>query len=187
MEAVVFLSFLVGVCLLAYLLGVRDQKIAEKVLLKRLKENFGQAPNREYKSDDLDHLTGYYSKHKEDFQLDDTTWNDLNMDGVFARMNYCLSATGEEYLYHMLRSPQQTDDFDKLESHVEFFQKNNDARIKSQLIFARIGRRIRYSIYDYIDYLDKAPSFSNLNHFLMIALMAIALAGCFINFKYCFI
>ena len=106
MESIILLSILAGICLIAYLLGLRDQKIAEKVLIKKLRDGFGQAPKREYKQDDLDHIPGYYSKHKESFQIDDTTWNDLNMDGVFARMNYCLSATGEEYLYHLLRSPR---------------------------------------------------------------------------------
>ena len=182
MEALVLLSALAGICVIAYLLGLRDQKIAERFLLKKLKENFGQAPNREYKPDDLDHLTGYYLNHKEDFQIDDTTWNDLNMDGVFARMNYCQSATGEEYLYHLLRSTRQTDDFSKLENQVSFFQKNEDARIKSQLIFAKIGRRIRYSIYDYIGYLDKAPNTSNTRHFAMLGLMVVAIALCFVNF-----
>lgn len=187
MESIILLGVLAGICLIAYLLGLRDQKIAEKVLIKKLKDSFGQAPKREYKQDDLDHISGYYSKHKESFQIDDTTWNDLNMDGVFARMNYCLSATGEEYLYHMLRSPRQEDDFTDQESHVLFFQKNDDARLKCQLIFAKIGRRIRYSIYDYIDYLDKAPDVSNAGHFLMLGLMLAAIIGCFFNFKVFFI
>lgn len=187
MEVLIFLGIMAGICLLAYLLGLRDMKIREKYLIKRLKDGFGQAPGREYRQDDLDHLPGYYSKHHEKFQIDDTTWNDLNMDGVFARMNYCLSATGEEYLYYMLRTPHMLDDFDKMESQVEFFRKNDDARIKIQLIFSRIGRRIRYSIYDYLDFLDKTPDISNRKHFLMLGLMALAFAGCFVNFTFGFL
>ncbi len=187
MEVLIFLGIMAGVCFLAYLLGLRDEKIREKYLLKKLKDGFGQAPGREYRQDDLDHLPGYYSKHHEKFQIDDTTWNDLNMDGVFARMNYCLSATGEEYLYYMLRTPHMQDVFDKMESHVGFFQNNNDARIKSQLIFSKIGRRIRYSIYDYLDFLDKAPDISNRKHFLMLGLMVLALGGCFVNFTFGFL
>ena len=182
MEALILLAVLAGICLIAYLLGLRDKKIQEKYLIKKLKDTFGQAPNREYKPDDLDHLQGYYSKHKEEFQIDDTTWNDLNMDGVFARMNYCLSASGEEYLYYMLRSPKQKDDFDKLEQHVDFFMNNDEERRKCQLIYSNIGRRIRYSIYDYIGYLDNVPNVSNTRHFLMIALMAVAIGLMLVNF-----
>ena len=56
MEALILLAVLAGICLIAYLLGLRDKKIQEKYLIKKLKDTFGQAPNREYKPDDLDHL-----------------------------------------------------------------------------------------------------------------------------------
>lgn len=187
MESIIFLSVLVGISLIAYLLGLRDSKRAEKTLLTRLKKNFGEAPKRNYKQDDLDHLQGYYKNHSADYQIDDTTWNDLNMDGVFARMNYCLSATGEEYLYHMLRTPLLDDDFDSLEKKVSFLQKNEDARISLQLIFSKIGRNIRYSIYDYIDYLKDAGKFSNREHYLMLVLMALSICVCFFNFSIGFV
>ena len=187
MESIIFLSVLVGISLIAYLLGLRDSKRAEKTLLTRLKKNFGEAPKRNYKQDDLDHLQGYYKNHSTDYQIDDTTWNDLNMDGVFARMNYCLSATGEEYLYHMLRTPLLDDDFDSLEKKVSFLQKNEDARISLQLIFSKIGRNIRYSIYDYIDYLKDAGKFSNREHYLMLVLMALSICVCFFNFSIGFV
>ncbi|SFP90223.1 MutS domain V [Butyrivibrio proteoclasticus] len=187
MESIIFLSVLVGISLIAYLLGLRDSKRAEKTLLTRLKKNFGEAPKRNYKQDDLDHLQGYFKNHKSDYQIDDTTWNDLNMDGVFARMNYCLSATGEEYLYHMLRTPLLDDDFDSLEKKVSFLQKNEDARISLQLIFSKIGRNIRYSIYDYIDYLKDAGKFSNREHYLMLVMMALSICVCFFNFSIGFV
>lgn len=187
MESIIFLSVLVGISLIAYILGLRDSKRAEKTLLTRLKKNFGDAPKRNYKQDDLDHLQGYFNNHRSDYQIDDTTWNDLNMDGVFARMNYCLSATGEEYLYHMLRSPLLDDDFNSLEKKVSFLQKNEDARISLQLIFSKIGRNIRYSIYDYIDYLKDAGKFSNREHYLMLVLMALSICVCFFNFSIGFV
>ena len=187
MEALILLGMLAGVCLIAYLLGVRDQKVAEKLLIKKLTNDFGDAPKRVYKNDDLDHIPGFYLKHKEGFQIDDTTWNDLNMDGVFARMNYCLSASGEEYLYYLLRTPRQKDDFESQEKHVDFFQKNHDARRSLQLAYAKIGRRIRYSIYDYIDYLDNGIDISNKRHYLMLVLMALSIIGCFINFSISFL
>lgn len=182
MEAIIFLSILIGVCVIAYLLGLRDEKLLERRLIAKLTKDFGQAPNREYKADDLDHLQGYYLKHRDGFQIDDATWNDLNMDGVFARMNYCLSAAGEEYLYYTLRTPAQTDDYSDLEKKVRFFAENHEKRRRMQVLFAKIGRRIRYSIYDYLDYLDNVEDFSNRQHFLMIGLMLIAIVGCFFNF-----
>jgi hypothetical protein len=187
MESIVFLSFLVGICLIAYLLQIRDMKRAEKLLLEKLKKDYGQAPNRKYKEDDLDHITGYYLKHRREYQIDDITWNDLNMDGVFVRMNYCLSASGEEYLYHMLRTPHYEDDFENMEKKIEFFRNNDETRRRFQVIFSKIGRRIRYSIYDYIDYLGNVEGFSNRKHFVMLGLMLAAGALCFVNFTIGFV
>ena len=124
----------------AYVLGLRDSANAKKNLILKLKKNWGDSPKRKYKEDDFDHISGYYDNHREEFQIDDTTWNDLNMDGVFTRMNYCLSASGEEYLYYMLRTPKQTDDFENEEKKIKFFSENDDARLKYQLIFGKIGR-----------------------------------------------
>ena len=183
MESIVLLGVLAGICVVAYILGLRDQHIIEKALVAKLKKDFGNAPSRVYKEDDLDHLNGYYRKHQKENQIDDITWNDLNMDGVFARMNYCLSASGEEYLYYLLRTPSSVDDFKDFEKKVDYFQKNDEDRRKLQIIFAKIGRRIRHSIYDYLDYLDTVTGFSNTKHFIMLGLIAAAAVLCFINFK----
>ncbi len=34
--------------------------------------------------------------------VDSRTWNDLNFDSIFAKMDRCTSYTGQQYLYHML-------------------------------------------------------------------------------------
>ena len=106
MESIIFLSVLVGICVIAYLLGLRDQKNSEKVLLQKLKKNFGDAPKRNYKSDDLDHIQGYYNNHKGGHQIDAITWNDLNMDGVFARMTGKPERLrcGEDFIWESLLS-----------------------------------------------------------------------------------
>ena len=96
---------------IAFVLGLRDKYNARKYLLSKLIKNYGNPPAREYKADDLDHVAGFFKNHPEDAQIDDITWNDLGMDGVYKRLNYCLSAAGEEYLYYLLRSPRHEDDF----------------------------------------------------------------------------
>ena len=182
MEVLIFLGVFAGIAVAAYILGIRDQKVSEKKLVAWLKDNYGKAPMRSYKDDELDHLRGYYDNHREDFQIDDITWNDLNMDGVFARMNYCQSATGEEYLYYMLRTPSTVDDYDDMEKKISFFSENGEARIKFQLYFSKIGRRIRYSIYDYLKLLDDNIDFSNRRHYVMIALILLSVVLCFFQF-----
>ncbi|MBO4911774.1 MAG: hypothetical protein J5504_03540 [Butyrivibrio sp.] len=177
------LVFIFAFTLIAFVLGIRDEANAKKNLIYKLKKNWGNAPKRSYKDDDLDHVTGYFDNHKEGFQIDDTTWNDFNMDGVFIRMNYCLSASGEEYLYHMLRTPKQTDDFEEDEKKINFFSQNEDARINCQTTLAKIGKGSRYSIYDYLKVLNDVGDFSNTKHYVMLALMACAIVMCFFFFE----
>ena len=183
MILVAILAFIVA----AYLLGLRDKRNAKKNLLDKLKKNYGSAPDREYKADALDHVTGYYRNHKQDFQIDDITWNDLNMDGVYKRVNYCLSAAGEEYLYYMLRSPRQQDDFECFEKQVSRLMHDDELRRSLQLAYYDIGSNSRYSIYDYIDYLKNVGNTDNKRDILMLVLMAASVALCFVSFSIGFV
>ena len=183
MILLVILAFILG----AYILGLRDRINARKNLIEQLKKNYGNAPDREYKANDLDHVTGFYRNHKKDYQVDDTTWNDLNMDGVYKRLNYCLSAAGQEYLYYMLRTPSQQDDFGRFEQQVDRFMEDEELRRSLQLVYYDIGSNSKYSIYDYLDYLKNVENTGSKRDFIMLALMAAAIAGCFVNFALGFV
>ena len=187
MERYMLIFLVLAFLVIAFVLGIRDKYIARKYLAGKLIRNYGNPPAREYKADDLDHVDGYFKNHPEDFQIDDITWNDLGMDGVYKRLNYCLSAAGEEYLYYLLRSPRQADEFKNFEDQVEFFQKNDEERRRIQTIFWEIGNNSRYSIYDYINYLENISGAGNTVHFVMIALMLAAIGFCFVNFVVGFI
>ncbi len=181
------LGVIAAFIVVAFLLGYRDKIAAERFFKKKLTESYGKEPLKKYKADSLDHVTGYYKNHKSDHQIDDITWNDLNMDDVFKRINYCYSAAGEEYLYYMLRTPMQEDYFDSLEKQVKFFGENEEDRRKFQLIFHEIGNNSRYSIYDYLDYLEKFGKSGNLKHYLMLVLLLLMIGLCTVNFKVGFI
>ncbi|MBE5825645.1 MAG: hypothetical protein E7307_03320 [Butyrivibrio sp.] len=188
MEALSIILIVLAFVVVAAILGLRDKLNTEKYLKNILIKNYGQPPKRSYKDGDMDHVTGYYKNHPADFQIDDTTWNDLNMDGVFKRMNYSLSAAGEEYLYYMLRTPGQTDDFVSLEKQIQLLMEDETLRHKLQVIFKNIGRPSRYSIYDYLDYLEKGNAGrSNLVHYLLDILLLASIALCFFNFGIGFI
>ena len=78
----------------------RLRKRAERELLSA----FGKAPEHERK--DVSSVRLYHTLYRENRPcgrfVDDITWNDLNMDDVFWRVNACASFAGEEYLYHIL-------------------------------------------------------------------------------------
>ncbi len=109
--------------------------------------------------------------------LDDITWNDLEMDRVYARIDSTQSAAGEEYLYALLRSPAGAAD-DGLNIPLEtirYFEEdaNQQVRVSLQGALRHFGHAGKYSLYEYLDLLDEAPKESNWVHvpcFLLPAL-----------------
>ena len=182
MELYIILLVVLAFIVAAFLLGLRDRAVARRMLIKKLNNEYGKEPQRNYKAKDREHISGFYKNHRQDFQIDDTTWNDLNMDSVYDRMDYCLSAAGEEYLYYMLRTPKQTDDFDDIEKKISLFNKDADLRLKVQLIFSDIGNISKFSIYDYIDHLKNVGNAGNTIHYVMLVLLVLSVVYSFFNF-----
>ncbi|MBE5824066.1 MAG: hypothetical protein E7308_08345 [Butyrivibrio sp.] len=182
MELYIILLVVLAFIVAAFLLGLRDRAVARRMLIKKLNNEYGKEPQRNYKAKDREHISGFYKNHRQGFQIDDTTWNDLNMDSVYDRMDYCLSAAGEEYLYYMLRTPKQADDFDDIEKKISLFNKDADIRLKIQLIFSEIGNISKFSIYDYIDHLKTVGNAGNTMHYVMLVLLVLSVVYSFFNF-----
>lgn len=69
-------------------------------------QNWGEhSSSGSFSKDELAFIKAQTQEHYEAFQIDDITWNDLDMDVVYQQMNQCLSAAGDQALYHMLRNP----------------------------------------------------------------------------------
>ncbi len=169
MEYIVLLLTIFGIIALIMLKGLYDERRKQANFVKWLRENYGVLREREeYKPEELEKISRYYLAHKADgFQIDDITWNDLGMDQVFEQMNHTYSAAGEEYLYYLLRTPaQDTVRMEKLESQICFFAQNSEKRVQYQTLFAQIGKTGKYSIYDYLDYLEGLGERSSGKHYL---------------------
>ena len=62
---------------------------------------------------------------KKEGYLDDITWNDLEMDVIFGRINQTLTTAGEEYLYRLLRLPKMSSkELEHLGELTNFFQSH---------------------------------------------------------------
>lgn len=113
-------------------------------LKQRLERRFGKAPDPFYFHGDMEHIRAYYDFRRDTdrdaFLLDDITWNDLDMDRVFQRINPALSTSGEQYLYYMLRSPvidQET--YEARKTLIDFASQNPSLRLKIQVLLAKLG------------------------------------------------
>lgn len=195
MEYIVIVLGIFAFVALVMLKGFYDEQKKKKHFVEWLKNNYGELPTRaEYTPEELVKISRYYKAHENTgFHIDDITWNDLNMDNVFKQLNYTYSAAGEEYLYYLLRTPMQnTDDktngnfitMEKLEKHVTYFARNPEIRIKYQTLFAEIGKTGKYSIYDYLEYLDLLGERSSKKYFFDILLIVFAAAVLFSLFSW---
>jgi len=80
----------------------------DKKLKLQLYSSFGKPPDdNEYDLESITKYSHYKKAHSiDELRIDDITWNDLNMDKVFKRINVCLTSIGEEYLYNCLHELQ---------------------------------------------------------------------------------
>jgi len=187
MEYIIFAGVVIGIIVLIMLKGFWDDQKKKKNFILWLRDHYGELPKRgEYKDEELKKIARYYEAHAHaGFHIDDITWNDLNMDEVFKRMNYTYSAAGEEYLYYLLRTPMQEDTgTETMEKHIYYFMQNEEDRVAYHTFFAGIGKTGKYSIYDYLDYLDLLGERSNGKHYLGNLAIAAALALLFFSAQY---
>ena len=142
--------------------GVLADRREKKRFEKKLYESYGKRPDKEYKVERFVRIPGYYEHHKESGQIDDITWDDLDLDQVFMRLNYTISSSGEEVLYHMLRtparSPEELQYFDKV---VTYFMEHPDQRVAFQKLMRNLGSTGKFSLYDYLEYLHTLGDRSN--------------------------
>ena len=165
-----------------FLKGLWDQHRAQKWNREQLRKSFGKAGRTEYADGELNGIVRYFEKHPKDFQIDDITWNDLNLDEIFLRMNSTCSSAGQEYLYAMLRSPSfEEKELQEREKLLEFLEQDEETRVRMQEIFFKIGRTGKYSLYDYMDFLDVLGERKNGKHLLVDLLFFLAIAAAFVS------
>lgn len=169
MEYLIFAAAMVCFIVLMMLKSFFAYKKSEKRFIQKLYKEYGTLPQKEYKPEQFENISHYFLKHKEGYYVDDITWNDLNMDEIFKQLNNTFSSSGEEYLYHILRTPcLEEEELLKREGIISWFQNHPDKRVSYQFIFSRLGKCGKFSIYDYLDYLDQLGERSNFKHYLAI-------------------
>jgi len=111
-----------------------------KNLKWRVQKSFGAIP--EHDDVKFDSIRRYYeSLDSDDTHIDAITWNDLDMNKIFLRINACQSSVGEEYLYSTLHRPQSDATLlNEREAMIRFFDAHETERFNTQLLLARVGK-----------------------------------------------
>lgn len=182
MDAIILLSMIFAVIIYVMVRGSVEEKRNRKQYEAGLREGYGKFPDKEYSEQDFENITRLFAYRHKDYFIDDITWNDLNMNGIFALMDHTQSSSGAEYLYDMLRTPKlQKAKMDELEKHICFLRKDEDKRVTVQMKLHALGTSGKYSVFDYIEYLDNIGDCSNGKHIVMLLALFVSLALLFVN------
>lgn len=173
---------LIGILALVIWSIVNERNLLKRRIVK-LKEQWGNVPEEEYTSEKFEALKAFYKSRQDDrLDVDDITWNDLDMDEIYMLMNNTQCSIGEEYLYALLRKPCFSPDELKERSRlIKFFSENEDKRIELQTKLYPIGKLTSISIYEYINRLDEQMPKNNILHYLMIGSLLASVALIFVN------
>lgn len=179
-----FLAIIAAIFVISFLAGQNNRRTALSKWTREWDKNFGKVPAKKMSEQRYQHLAGYLSHHPADFTVDDITWNDLDMDTVYHRIDATESAAGEEYLYFLLRTPAQKKSEVRVRDEVIAHLSGKDGRkdrISILTILRDLGRTGTFSLYEYLDRLDKLGHRSNAREIAALVLPFVMIGVMFWN------
>ena len=152
-------------------------------LMARIRSDWGAWPSSEYSYDELDAASAYYrNKEHDEFQIDETTWEDLDMTRIFMLANHTGSYIGEGYLYYLLRTPAfREEELSRQETLVEYFTEHVEERERVQFLFWSTGKSGRHSVFDAVYNLADVNPGSNVHHYVMGGIFLASILSLFVN------
>ncbi|BCJ99774.1 MutS-related protein [Anaerocolumna chitinilytica] len=158
---VLFLIFLIK--------GIYDKRAWYKNLRQKMINDWGKVPEEEYTTEKFESLSAYYNTQLDKSKdVDDITWNDINMEEIFMLINNTGSAIGEEYLYAMLHKLEFSGEkLKEREKLMNLFADREDLRLELQLALYKMGKISNVSVYEYINRLEGLETKKIWPHLLM--------------------
>lgn len=169
-----------------FLLGIREKNKRQQEIVNLIKEQYGKTRKLENPLR-LGVIDGYYlnrlSSENEDFFIDDITWNDLEMDKIYGKLNHTSSFMGEEYLYYRLRKPYFEEDvLQRQEEDVLYMKDHPVLREQMQIVLADADKSSKYSIYDCLNVAGTDGFNKNIGiHILNYSLLLISIILLFVK------
>lgn len=143
-------------------------------LKKQIQKNWGKQP-RQPRFDKEKSLKEAWLTEKKffdwDSEIDDITWNDLDMFELFETLNSTYSSVGSEALYQQLRNFNFDED-KQLTELIAFFDNNAASRQKIQYYFAQLGKQDHNFSKKYLAE-EKQQQLGQLSFFVMLGLLPI--------------
>lgn len=143
---------------IVFMLGIREKKRREKVLLDNIRKRYGHFSDRKTDAAYLQHLQMVYKAEQKEgiFCVDDITWQDLNMDTLYTSMDVCVSDAGRQRLYFRLRTPFFSErEKDLIHRRACFFEENPSLRESFLLLVSGTNSKSKTALSQYMDFVKK--------------------------------
>lgn len=179
--------FIAALIVAVIYLWVDNNRRRRERIEKKLESSWGKPSTRKITDDEMKVISHYYEDSIENSgadsgYIDDITWNDLDMDRIYKKMNIANSSVGQESLYKMLRIPSDIKKLKETDRLASFFASDKEKRKSVQRIFCWLGFSKGVSVSDYISLLSDLKPSGNLIHYLSVILIAAAIICCiFVN------
>lgn len=180
-EWMIFCAIALCAVFLVGLQGRRESKRQRALAKKLIREEYGRAPMKNIARDEAA-VEGSYRHGEKAFFLDDITWNDLDMDRIFRRLNYARCSAGAAELYRMLRCPvMEEEPLRERDILAEFMAQKEAFREQLSMALYEIGFTGKYALEEYLDYLDNLGQRNNRKHILFDLLYLPAIGLLFVE------
>jgi hypothetical protein len=139
--------------------------------LYHIKSGWGKEASRKRRFNDIRKLHEFLMlQQKEEFFIDNQTWDDFTMDKVFEKLDRTLSTPGEQMLYNILRNPKFNDEIlENRKGILRLFENNKELREKIQAELYWLSRQSKNTITEFI--WGEPPQKSNMT--ILFNLMAL--------------
>lgn len=150
----------------------------QRKLKKKIENGWGKLPSSS-RQDQEKSLRQSYKNLKKQFQydsdVDDITWNDLDLYTIFQDINHTHSSIGSEALYRRLRQFDfSKESFQRVEDYIKFYTEQPKMREKIEFIFSNLGKKDHNAVVQYLTSSDKKRTASLI---LFIFLGSLPLIG----------
>lgn len=177
---------LIAALLLAafFLVAARDKKSYRRRMGEVFDRQWACFTREEYSDKIWKNIRFYHEwlqKEGREEEIDDITWNDLDMDKVYQRMNHTRTSAGEEYLYHILRTPCLSGEaLAEREAVIAELLAQPEERRELELFLHEIGKTDRISVYEYLNGVGDIKPVKGWQHILLALVLSVSIAGVFV-------
>lgn len=171
----VYLYVILGIAVV-FLIDFNHQRTMKREFLEKIRRQWGKSVERQYSVEELEQIA--YRFHHDDNEtfLDDITWQDLDMDRLFSRMNNTGSSAGQEYLYYLLRTPvDNLEELKKRDAFINSLLEDESGREKLQVALGQVSKCKKGSLTGYMELLRDISPGSNIGHYCIILALVFSL------------